>query len=58
MLPKINPTTTKAWQQLQQHAAEMKSVHMRELFKKDPDRFKKFSLCIDERVCKVMDRRI
>ena len=50
MLPKINPTTTKAWQQLQQHAEEMKSVHLRDLFKNDPDRFKKFSLCLDELV--------
>jgi glucose-6-phosphate isomerase len=48
MLPKINPTTTKSWQQLQQHAEEMKSIHLRELFKNDPDRFKKFSLCLDE----------
>jgi len=50
MLPKINPTTTKAWQHLQQHAEEMKSVHLRELFKNDPLRFKKFSLCLDELV--------
>ena len=48
MLPKINPTTTRAWQQLQQHAEEMKSVHVKELFKTDPERFKKFSLCLDE----------
>ncbi len=48
MLPKINPTTTKAWLLLQQHAEEMKATHLRELFKNDPDRFKKFSLCFDE----------
>lgn len=48
MLPKINPTTTKAWQQLQQHAEAMNTVHLRELFKTDPDRFKKFSVCLDE----------
>lgn len=48
MLPKINPITTKAWHQLQQHFAEMKNVHMRELFQGDPDRFKKFSLCTDD----------
>lgn len=44
MLPTINPTSTKAWKELQQHFGEMKSVHMRELFRSDPDRFKKFSL--------------
>ena len=48
MLPKINPTTTKAWQQLHLHAAEMKQLHMKELFKKDNERFKKFALCFDE----------
>jgi glucose-6-phosphate isomerase len=44
MFPTINPTTTKAWQELQQHFAEMKNVRMKTLFRDDPDRFKKFSL--------------
>jgi len=44
MLPKINPASTNAWQQLLQHAGEMKKVHIRELFKQDADRFKKYSL--------------
>jgi glucose-6-phosphate isomerase len=48
MILKINPTTTKAWQLLSQHAQEMKQVHMRDLFKADPKRFSKFSLCLDE----------
>jgi glucose-6-phosphate isomerase len=50
MLPRVNPTTTKAWQLLTAHAAKMKSVHMRELFKEDPERFKKFAFCLDEMV--------
>ena len=50
MLPRINPITTKAWQQLQQHYTEMGKVHMRDLFSKDPGRFKKFSLCVDDLV--------
>lgn len=45
MLPKINPSNTGAWQQLVQHAAEMKQVHLRDLFRQDPERFKKYSLC-------------
>jgi glucose-6-phosphate isomerase len=45
MLPKINPTTTQAWKELQQHYAEMKQVHMKDLFRNDPDRFKKYSMC-------------
>lgn len=44
MLPKINPTTTPAWSQLQAHASEMKSASLRELFSNDADRFNKFSL--------------
>lgn len=44
MLPKINPTETKAWQELKEHFSEMKNVQIKELFKKDPDRFSKFSV--------------
>ncbi len=44
MLPKINPTTTSAWQQLQEHYQEMKSIHLKELFKEEENRFKKYSL--------------
>lgn len=50
MLPKINPTSTNAWHQLQQHYLEIKDVHLKELFKNEPDRFKKYSLCTDELV--------
>ncbi len=50
MLPKINPTTTKAWSALQKHFSVMKNVHMKELFHNDADRFKKYSLCQDELV--------
>jgi glucose-6-phosphate isomerase len=48
MLPKINPTTTEAWQQLQEHFAEMKEVHLVGLFKADPERYSKFSMCVDD----------
>ena len=45
MLPSINPTTTPAWKQLSAHAAKMKQVHLRDLFKEDHNRFQKFSCC-------------
>lgn len=48
MFPSTNPTTTKAWQQLQQHAAGMKQVHMRKLFADDAQRFEKFSLRFED----------
>ena len=41
--PTINPTKTQAWKKLQAHAEKMKQVHMRELFKQDPNRFNRFS---------------
>lgn len=44
MLPKINPTATPAWKELQKHYAEIKHTHLKELFKEDGDRFKKYSL--------------
>ncbi|MFZ9388229.1 MAG: glucose-6-phosphate isomerase [Chitinophagaceae bacterium] len=50
MLPKINPSHTKAWQLLKDHAGEMKQVHMRDLFLEDPDRFKKYALCLKDLV--------
>ncbi|MFT3936312.1 MAG: glucose-6-phosphate isomerase [Chitinophagaceae bacterium] len=45
MFPKISPTGTKAWQQLQQHYNnEMKQTKLRQLFASDADRFKKYSI--------------
>jgi glucose-6-phosphate isomerase len=44
MFPKINPTTTAAWQALQQHHEEMKDVQMKNLFAADAERHNKFSV--------------
>ncbi len=44
MLAKINPTKTESWKSLSLHFREMKDVHMKDLFLKDPQRFQKFSL--------------
>ncbi len=44
MLPKINPITTPAWKALQEHFPEMRTVHIRELFLNNPNRFSKFSI--------------
>ena len=38
------PTQTPAWQKLGDHAAQVKDLHMRDLFAADPQRFEKFSL--------------
>jgi glucose-6-phosphate isomerase len=50
MFPKVNPTTTKAWSALEQHAFQMKEVHMKQLFADDANRFQKFSFCFNDTV--------
>jgi len=44
MLKKIDPASTKSWKKLADHFEQMKSVHMRDLFAAEPERFEKFSL--------------
>jgi len=44
MLKKINPTETQSWKNLTNHFKKMKSVHMKDLFASDPDRFEKYSI--------------
>ncbi len=48
MFPSVHPLTTQAWQKLQTLAPAMKQTHMRDLFAKDPDRFRKFSLQLED----------
>lgn len=48
MLQNINPTSTSAWKALTAHAAEMKTEHIKSLFAKDPNRFDRFSLHLDD----------
>lgn len=48
MLPNIDPTTTLAWSELEMHAHEMASRHMKDLFAQDPDRFANLSQTFEE----------
>ena len=41
-------TQTESWKTLQAHAEEMKTQHMRDLFDKDPERFNRFNLRIND----------
>ena len=51
MLPRINPTSTQAWFLLKKHfEEEMNRKHMRDLFTAEPERFQKFSLCLEDLV--------
>ncbi|MTB66131.1 glucose-6-phosphate isomerase [Providencia sp. wls1943] len=46
----INPSQTAAWRALEQHFADMKNVHMRDLFAQDEQRFTKFSATFDDQI--------
>ncbi len=43
-LPKINPSQTAAWQQIQSHFKKMQSISMKDLFANDADRAEKFHM--------------
>jgi glucose-6-phosphate isomerase len=42
MLPNVRPTQTQSWQRLNDHFAEIKDLHMKDLFASDPERFNRF----------------
>ena len=58
MLPKINPTTTKAWKALKSHHREMKNVQMKDLFAQDSHRFKKLSFQFEDTLVDLSKNRI
>jgi glucose-6-phosphate isomerase len=43
MFPHINPTSTESWKLLEKNAQRLKTVHLKDLFKKDNGRFEKLS---------------
>ncbi|CAQ86020.1 MULTISPECIES: glucose-6-phosphate isomerase [Photorhabdus] len=46
----INPSQTPAWKALEQHFAQIKNIHIRELFEQDRNRFAKFSATFDDQI--------
>jgi glucose-6-phosphate isomerase len=58
MLPKIRPDQTKAWDLLKIHYEEIAGMHMRELFARDPDRFKKYSIAFEDLLFDYSKNRI
>ncbi len=48
MLPKQNPTTTKAWAKLENHFNEMKTINMKTLFQNEENRSSNFSIDFNE----------
>ena len=47
MLPRVNPTKTKAWKALEAHAAATANAAMRDLFAADPNRFERMHLHLE-----------
>ena len=58
MLNRVNPTHTRSWRKLADHYNEMKEIHMIDLFEKDPHRFHKFSLRLDDILVDFSKNRI
>ena len=58
MLAKVNPTTTKSWQNLSRHYAKIKNIHMKTLFAEDPQRFDKFSIQFNDILVDYSKNRI
>ena len=58
MLAKVNPTTTKSWQNLSRHYEKTKHVHMKTLFAEDPQRFDKFSIRFNDIIVDFSKNRI
>src|SRR4051794_21074529 len=52
------PTQREAWKALEAHHKEMASVHMRDLFKQDPQRFDKFNLRFNDILLDFSKNRI
>ncbi len=48
MLKRINPVMTSSWRRLREHSTVMKQRHMRDLFRDDPERFKRFSIRFED----------
>lgn len=57
-MPKINPTTTKAWQALQVHFSETKELHISDLFTEDSNRAKDFSISWNDFFIDISKNRI
>ncbi|MFD1062373.1 glucose-6-phosphate isomerase [Winogradskyella litorisediminis] len=47
-LQSTNPTTTKAWSNIQAHFSEIKDVHLKELFKTNPKRAEELTVIWDD----------
>ncbi|MDX1760815.1 MAG: glucose-6-phosphate isomerase [Christiangramia sp.] len=54
----INPTTTEAWKELDQHFKEIKDAHMRDMFSNDKERAAKFTMQWEDFYVDISKNRI
>ncbi|TRO67255.1 glucose-6-phosphate isomerase [Christiangramia sabulilitoris] len=54
----IDPTTTKAWKELEAHFSEIKNEHMRNMFNNDEDRADKFTITWEDFYVDISKNRI
>jgi glucose-6-phosphate isomerase len=58
MFPSVSFSDTKAYNQLSQHAASIKALHLRDLFAQEPARFAEFSLRFEDILVDFSKNRI
>ncbi len=58
MLHKIDPSTTKSWAGLRNHYREIESLHMKDLFSENPNRFETLSTRFEDIVVDYSKNRI
>ncbi|MGI9542580.1 MAG: glucose-6-phosphate isomerase [Cyclobacteriaceae bacterium] len=58
MLKNITPNLTPAWSKLEEHFEKMSSLHMKDLFAKSQDRFKKLSIKFEDFLVDFSKNRI
>ncbi|WP_423146829.1 glucose-6-phosphate isomerase [Rubrolithibacter danxiaensis] len=58
MLPKVNFTQTQSYEYLSDHFMEISELHLRDLFKKDTNRFNKFSIKLNDILIDYSKNRI
>ena len=58
MLHKKNPTHTHSWKKLERHFEKIRDEHMADMFKKDENRFNKFSIQFEDMLLDYSKNRI
>ena len=58
MLNKMNPATTKSWQNISRHYEKIKHIHMKTLFAENPQRFNEFSIRFNDILVDYSKNRI